>query len=97
MAEHTPGPWEVDRDFYEIQANLGMISICDVLSADVADWEANARLIAASPELLTELEKAAPVICSKLCASVWSAWEGRPHCSQCRSIRAAIAKARGTS
>lgn len=58
MSTHTPGPWEFNEDFKEIQAHSGMITICDVdtepvtSSAARAEVEANARLIAAAPELL---------------------------------------------
>ncbi len=46
----TPGPWEFNGDFGEIQTNLGAITIA------YCDDEANGRLIAAAPELLDALE-----------------------------------------
>ena len=61
---HTPGPWRVSRDSY------GIVRIwadyrgeeCDVAcpegdgSINSAERDANARLIAAAPELLTALQ-----------------------------------------
>jgi len=49
--QHTPGPWDLsdytdDKDAYEINANKKLIA--EILNAN----EANARLIAAAPELL---------------------------------------------
>jgi hypothetical protein len=66
---HTPGPWQqADGDDMEIEAAVGA-AICTVLTAvdfpcvedvDAAaverECEANARLIAAAPELLSALE-----------------------------------------
>lgn len=52
----TPGPWEVERSV------MGCRSICagEVLVASVEDapTKANARLIAAAPELYEALQKA---------------------------------------
>lgn len=106
---HTPGPWErVDRldprgqpvPFYR-----GLVALvsCDPSIAVVADrgrtasaseWDANARLIAAAPELLRVAELAVGVAL------------GRPHDGSqldedleglLLEARAAIAKARGES
>ena len=51
MSEHTPGPWTATAcdDFYRIQSQ-------DAYVADVFNYrEANARLIAAAPELYEAL------------------------------------------
>lgn len=62
MSAHTPGPWEVHRlpqgDFSEpsiaIYGDGGRRAVALIHSATRA--EANARLIAAAPELLAALE-----------------------------------------
>lgn len=68
-AEHTPGPWEVMRKITETESGLEVIPIYGppegrqrdrrvVGTASFHDpvAEANARLIAAAPELLAMLE-----------------------------------------
>ena len=97
--KHTPGPWVVDGDLniYAGDPNIG-------LRRDVADTfgmggfgsvEANARLIAAAPELLEAAQKALRI------AEEWIEIEvERPdalesHLRELDSVRAAIAKARG--
>lgn len=58
MSAHTPGPWQVE-------ARRGETLICRSDSAVLArlaaakEWRANARLIAAAPELLEALEDCA--------------------------------------
>ena len=52
MSEHTPGPWKV--------VGLSVISdsgiICNPPSGPIDELEANARLIAAAPDMLEALE-----------------------------------------
>jgi hypothetical protein len=64
---HTPGPWRTDRN----DIHSGQISVVhhcvgndwvevwspDAIAADQKEMEANARLIAAAPELLEALEE----------------------------------------
>ncbi|MBI3654135.1 MAG: hypothetical protein HY231_24145 [Acidobacteria bacterium] len=57
---------------------------------------ADARLLAAAPELLEALERSAESLCSFLCPSVKKTGEPWPHSQECEQVRAAIAKARGT-
>ena len=73
-AGFTPGPWRLDRRMNEYGAKdapiLGTIMAEDaeapsglgwhvaVVMSDLSEGEANARLIAAAPELLEELERA---------------------------------------
>ena len=57
---HTPGPWLAQFcDVYEVK---GMTRIADVLPRNKSDWiaedHANARLIAAAPDLLAVCEQA---------------------------------------
>ena len=112
--QHTPGPWMASQAFFfghdswQITGTIGDTSpfLCRLMD-DTPDYEANARLIASSPDLLAALESIAalePSIMSK------QAEEGfrfhaeedayRVHLAglinQARAIaRAAIAKATG--
>ncbi len=60
-SKHTPGPWEVDRYYWTLQRRLfgddePEVQIIGRISETEDDErEANARLIAAAPELLAEL------------------------------------------
>lgn len=93
MSKHTPGPWETDRNNVH-SGQIATIHHClnndwvEVWSpnwpADEDEQEANARLIAAAPELLEALEGF--VACWDACASPVEFAE---------KARAAIAKARG--
>lgn len=60
MSQHTPGPWGtiwIDGT-YVVDANGGKTDIAHVLNRGNPDTtEANARLIAAAPELLTMLRR----------------------------------------
>lgn len=58
--KHTPGPWTIDSDF-EDSCFVGQPNGAPVASlccGDGQDMQANARLIAAAPELLRELKAA---------------------------------------
>lgn len=66
MAEHTPGPWTVERDG---QGNIVIgapkpnddaryLWIAEVTPSNNGEHEANARLIAAAPEMLEALRNA---------------------------------------
>lgn len=101
-SKHTPGPWayQEDSDAYtHIVRGPGNRFICQLAQTTSAEIEANARLIAAAPELLEALERIAlPHDCGCV-----------PCTGQCRSqialeiaveemqglARAAIAKATG--
>ena len=58
MSAHTPGPWKVDfKKFNQVKAENGaLIAECRTLNGMV-NLQANARLIAAAPELLEMLKK----------------------------------------
>ena len=66
-AEHTPGPWFVNGPWH-IQADTKtaipviVAQITPLRSGDNEEREANARLIAAAPELLEALEEALEVL-----------------------------------
>ena len=62
MSKHTPGPWFVPAPTYRtlyVEARIGNMMLQEVAScgptADPAQQAANARLIAAAPELLEAL------------------------------------------
>lgn len=63
---HTPGPWRVNKkvntSVEQATAPQGMVLICQCEDPDGArtnkEDEANARLIAAAPELLAAVEEA---------------------------------------
>ena len=56
-ATHTPGPWSADLVCNKVRANDGEIEICRTYSdVNIAEENANARLIAAAPELLEWLQ-----------------------------------------
>ena len=63
MSKHTPGPWFVPAPTYRtlyVEARIGNMMLQEVAScgptADPAQQAANARLIAAAPELLEALK-----------------------------------------
>lgn len=88
MSKHTPGPWFSqydDNGFYEIGSEAVSLRLAFTHGEGDTD-EANARLIAAAPEMLAALEflTHAPILNS---VSTWQ--EAR------RLVDAAIAKATG--
>ena len=58
MSKHTPGPWAVERDaegrLHVVEGDF--LDIAEVGYLSGPDPKANARLIAAAPELLAALE-----------------------------------------
>lgn len=81
-AKHTPGPWNMEtghkincgHDYAEIYAKDASILVCDVLvNKNSADGKgvANARLIAAAPELLEALYNAVNVLRLALDNGAW--------------------------
>lgn len=81
MSQHTPGPWTFDDDYYVVAGEENDI-ICELWSQDK---DANARLIAAAPEMyeaLKAINKAFP----------WNEQMTRPVFDK---VHAAIAKAEG--
>jgi uncharacterized membrane protein len=102
-SEHTPGPWEIGSMYCAVRPSIAAIlrgespndghAICALYGE--RDRPANARLIAAAPDLLAALDVALEFV--ELC---WRdvdlneyAAEQRDHTEA--SIRAARAKARG--
>jgi len=97
-AEFTPGPWRVDPDYcHDIQTANGALEIASVAETALTDGEkpgyyartANARLIAAAPDLYEALVEAFNVI-SHACEAGFYVGEGI-----FEKLNAALAKARG--
>ncbi|MNJ10723.1 hypothetical protein D3C77_48850 [compost metagenome] len=107
MAKHTPGPWTFERlragSIWAIQA--GATCVAEIVRwattdpAALAEREANARLIAAAPELLEALERLLEAYSSQMRSDYdypgdpWTA-EGRHDEDALQAIRT-IAKAKG--
>lgn len=96
-AKHTPGPWTRGFGNYVYQGErLGdqqrLIAVCEPTTKTKEDWDetfANARLIAAAPELLAALERYHEIIAGT---------GGKPlGFDEIRAAGAAIAKAKGGS
>jgi hypothetical protein len=109
--QHTPGPWSVNG-FYidlDVATRIATVSNWRMSGADAfAEASANARLIAAAPELLEALEALAISAPSACCGDFnhkkGDFHEGDEKCppldryeKACLLARAAIAKARGES
>jgi hypothetical protein len=91
-AAHTPGPWKVDVFTTAILIESRVGCICEMPSDHGQHAErrvANARLIAAAPELLEALEDLDWGIGNGASDETWDA--------ACAKARAAIAKAKGGS
>ena len=90
---HTPGPWKAEKlneDTWLIGSNYNRI-IGDVWAIDVGTPAANARLIAAAPDLLAALERLVDFfgVASNTGSSPVRTW------SEVQAAKAAIAKAKG--
>ena len=87
---HTPGPWYLGRNGNRVFAKPGWLPrrICELPGEDVAtaEDEANAHLISAAPELLSELKSLVNLIAHEYPKQQATWLEG---------ARAAIAKAGG--
>ena len=80
-AKHTPGPWECNGDL--VHKDGFQIAIVEAHYEDYVELQqANARLIAAAPDLLTALEYA-----------IWA----HPELEKSKTVMDAIAKATGAS
>ena len=86
-AKHTPGPWKID---YGYNRSINFIGPCVPDQYAGSSWlrvtEANARLIAAAPELLDALKGMLEVFGDEF---------GMGNSSVCDDARAAIAKVEG--
>ncbi|WP_241060135.1 hypothetical protein [Achromobacter xylosoxidans] len=92
--KHTPGPWHLSaaKDCIWHQDHG---RICTPPNhAQVWNWEPNARLIAAAPELLAALE-AWQAVCDRIVDQYDGVVAGVDFAALGRANRAAIAKAKG--
>lgn len=91
MSKHTPGPWSVD-DASNVRAGEAMIAQTyrNNIGMSVREELANARLIAAAPELLEVLEDAV-----KRCKECLEWVVDDDLCAECVVAAAVIRKARG--
>ena len=95
--QHTPGPWNYSGPCeitgrYSIFHN-GPLAYCADTTAKPGDGEANARLIAAAPDLLAVLQEAVKVL--DYAAFALDAPEASHFRATIADARAAIAKATG--
>lgn len=96
-SKHTPGPWKydfqsVDREWAIVTNPYGLI-VANV-NAD-SRQTANARLIAAAPDLLEALEQIMPSIEDN--DSITASQIRHVYADALNAARAAIAKAKGTT
>jgi hypothetical protein len=88
---HTPGPWHINGDcwvgFDRNNAEAGGYQFCAVahVTNRVGCLDANARLIAAAPDLLAACERAVSALAAN----------GAPNCEAAKECGAAIARAKG--
>ena len=104
MSKHTPGPWQTDQaehdaPYQDIRIHAGKGSICCVWIDDAplhdynAEQRANARLIAAAPELLEALKELDSWLVCACIATPEDMAQSFPHMQQV--VSAAIARAEG--
>ena len=114
MSAHTPGPWQIEprccedddvevsiiSDYKRLpngRSQANWIAECDLQQDNDTNW-ANARLIAAAPELLEAIELAESILAKISRGTIARAHEmSAVACRQAplALIRAAIAKAKG--
>ncbi len=102
--KHAPEPWQIDSDtrsgLHTLVFDGSGDAVCDCapgmgaddLAVAGAECEANARLIAAAPDLLAALEEAITLIEFFHGAPGWPEYQSSP---EMKRIRAASARARG--
>jgi hypothetical protein len=95
MSKHTPGPWKVEPGGF-VGGPVGKGRVCQTwnkFEQDFPNAEANARLIAAAPDLLSAAKaKLAACRMDGGCESV----QDDEYCSyECVALASAIAKAEG--
>lgn len=86
LVVHTPGPWLIDERIAAPQRSSAIVAGELVIADTTRIWnyKANARLIAAAPDMLEAL---------KFVRRIWAADDT---CEEIRLIDAAIAKAEGS-
>ena len=93
-----PRIYSADGTLLAEVGNVRHISDASAWTLDQDAWEANAKLIAAAPDLAKALEYYADTFCEGFCKDLPQAGTYQPEmdldCSGCKA-RAALAKARG--
>jgi len=98
--KHTPGPWREGSTAHSKWVEAGAVRICQVdteeenAGINFYESEANARLIAAAPDLLASLLGILPFI-PKSSKSDGGAAMHSPAVAAADAVRSAIVKARG--
>lgn len=101
MSGHTPGPWKVEgakQEGLSVRADHYGV-VCNIPGYGVGAREANARLIAAAPEILQALENlevamnTVNYVWDKQPENMWKAMQRVD--ADLKAARAAIAKAKG--
>lgn len=98
MSKHTPGPWKLDATTLEITTSDEVEARIAMIDGDNCDWsqaEADARLIAAAPEMLEALKTAKETIRAWHGPNAWDIYDRVS--PEMRLINEAIAKAEGRS
>ena len=97
MAEHTPGPWTTDTSHWQDREGVTIWAESNIIADVVPDHhnqeEANARLIAASPDLLA----AAKAALDRLCDPYLGEDDGERQRPEIAALEQAIAKVEGPS
>ena len=102
-AKHTPGPWSLKTYTYfsggtaqgdVIDADGRTIRVCGVSLTSTPESQANARLIAAAPELLEALRTFADEYVAMINSGDCGFWNPEDE-DKVKGARAAIAKATG--
>lgn len=86
--KHTPGPWKIQEAFNRIETDREIIATVD--GWELGNGKANARLIAAAPELLQALEQSY----TELQCEHGGGQAPTCSCSFCRKILAILEKHR---
>ena len=107
MSGHTPGPWRAVETEQPVPYYNGLVAltaqspyiaiVTDGRVCDSMEWPANARLMAAAPELLMRcIARVERCLCAMPRPTHYGDLYGLPGlCNECNADLAAIAKAAG--
>lgn len=96
IAAHTPGPWTFSKRGQRVYGGSAQGTKIAQMAIGPS-WEANARLIAAAPQMATDLQSAWAVL-SIILDNGWVPAEHRAPVEQCRdNATAALSLARGAA
>ena len=90
MSEFTKGKWGIDRNDYSIYSDSEDCCVADLYPVDSNEQlVANARLIAAAPDMYDELYDALQLLKGK------SSWDGDEFSQQAKSIQELLSRIDG--